>query len=354
MTQGKISPERLSSVQILRGIAALLVVLHHSRNPQGWLFNPLSTTNVLSSGVDMFFVISGFIIYRASLREPPTAFAKRRLIRILPMYALATIATALLYEKYGIFSLEQNTIIQLIKSILFIPYFDQAGTGIFPYLLVGWTLNYEVFFYVIVVFCLTLRINTLVLTSTAIVSFILIGRSFDIHNSAPLTFYSNPVMLEFVFGLVLSATFSSVKSPYAVLLLPLGVALLLISEVYYINRPVSWGIPYTMILAGALSLESVWRNRRTSPANAFLPVLFTRVGDASYSIYLFQFFGIAAAAWTVRHLGFQGYLQFVVFCTTAIIFASVLGLVIHIVIEKPVTRALHTLMLSKNRRHAER
>ena len=302
----------------------------------------------------MFFVISGFIIYRASLRETPTAFSKRRLIRIFPLYAFATIATAVLYEKYGVFDISHDTLVQLIKSLLFIPYFDETGTKIFPYLIVGWTLNYEIFFYGIVTVVLSLRMNTLALTSAAIVTFILVGRVFVVHDSAPLSFYSNPIMLEFVFGLVLSAAFDSTRFPYFVLLLPLGVALLLVSEIYYINRPVSWGIPYAMILAGALSLENVWRNHRTSPANAFLPRLFIRIGDASYSIYLFQFFGIAVAAWIIRQLGFQGYLQFFVFCATAVLFASVLGILIHIVLEKPVTRVLHTLMTSQNRRPAER
>jgi exopolysaccharide production protein ExoZ len=84
--------QELYSIQYLRAVASLSVLAFHLTDRYGG--SPL----VGSSGVDIFFVISGFIMWvtTADRQVTPAEFAKRRIVRIVPNYWIATVATALL------------------------------------------------------------------------------------------------------------------------------------------------------------------------------------------------------------------------------------------------------------------
>ena len=146
----------LNSLQLSRAIAAWLVVYHHYMQgfhnfqwstPAGHFF-----TTVGKFGVDIFFVISGFIMYYTLARGNYTAseFVRRRLLRIVPAYWIATLAfLAVLHVFPSPFtSLFGWNLSSLALSLLFIPHANPAGIGQFPLLTIGWTLNYEMFFYV--------------------------------------------------------------------------------------------------------------------------------------------------------------------------------------------------------------
>jgi exopolysaccharide production protein ExoZ len=81
---------RYASIQYLRAFAVLLVIFHHARNPKPWLHNALQSYTSGEAGVDIFFLISGFIMFTAARNEHYSDFLKRRVIRIMPMYWLAT------------------------------------------------------------------------------------------------------------------------------------------------------------------------------------------------------------------------------------------------------------------------
>jgi exopolysaccharide production protein ExoZ len=111
-----------------------------------------------AAGVDLFFIISGFIIVYAS--EPlfgkpagPQVFFLRRLIRIAPLYWTVTAFFIVLFlaspNGFAATIAASNTSIgAIIASFMFLPFARPDGT-MFPLHSVGWTLNYEVFFYVI-------------------------------------------------------------------------------------------------------------------------------------------------------------------------------------------------------------
>ena len=89
---GAPAPNRqIISLQYLRAVAALLVVFHHVRNPGNGLFNPISHWNFGQAGVDMFFLISGYIMYAVARQERPVRFLQRRIVRIVPLYWIATL-----------------------------------------------------------------------------------------------------------------------------------------------------------------------------------------------------------------------------------------------------------------------
>ena len=157
---------KLLSIQTLRGIAALLVVFLHisfelSSKTNGSIilgFYNLNSFGLL--GVDIFFVISGFIIFWIhgndfQKKNAFQIFFIKRLTRIVPLYWLFTIISALilllipeLFTKGKEFEFTH-----FLTSLLFFPWYNSVGE-IYPILAVGWTLNIEMYFYF--VFALTL------------------------------------------------------------------------------------------------------------------------------------------------------------------------------------------------------
>jgi exopolysaccharide production protein ExoZ len=155
------SSETLSSIQALRAVAALSVLELHitgniSNRPG---FTVTSIDNLIgAAGVDLFFIISGFIMVYAS--EPlfgrpagPQVFFLRRLIRIAPLYwaVSAVFIVFFLVTPNGFattIAASNTSIGTIIASFMFLP-FPRPDGAMLPLLGVGWTLNYEVFFYVI-------------------------------------------------------------------------------------------------------------------------------------------------------------------------------------------------------------
>jgi exopolysaccharide production protein ExoZ len=149
----------ISNLQVLRGLAALAVVFYHT----AFVIPGLQHTDF--QAVCVFFVISGFIM-TCITRETAKAFLAHRLIRIVPLYWIATIFyvtwtrggfssvlgdPSMIYRGPGHFftTNEASLIFETAQSLLFVPRFDDAGAVVFPVLGVGWTLNLEMYFYVL-------------------------------------------------------------------------------------------------------------------------------------------------------------------------------------------------------------
>ncbi|NWG93561.1 MAG: acyltransferase [Parvularculaceae bacterium] len=134
---------QILSIQYLRAIAAVLVVALHStiviRRDYAPEF-PMFTTGEF--GVDIFFVISGFIMWTIAAEKPttPAAFLERRIIRIVPLYWAVTIPTAFISTDAGLtFVLPDPW--SLARSFLFIPEWNEKLAMAAPIVFVGWTLN---------------------------------------------------------------------------------------------------------------------------------------------------------------------------------------------------------------------
>ena len=141
----------LLNVQALRALAAFMVVCVHIQALALMAGAPAKVTEAGNAGVDLFFVISGFIMVFTTGRKPmgPAAFFGARLRRIAPLYWSMTLAVFLVARLAP--SLVQNTptdIGRLVASILFVPELRPDGT-MRPVVFVGWTLNFEMAFYVL-------------------------------------------------------------------------------------------------------------------------------------------------------------------------------------------------------------
>lgn len=285
---------RLDGVQYLRAIAALMVVYFHlvDEIPSYTAFLtavPLIDFDRMRAGVDIFFVISGFIMVVTSSNSKPGEFLLRRAMRIVPLYWILTFAMAvpavalpaILHSRHSL------TFVQFVKSLLFIPFNNpDHGGEIWPVLVPGWTLNLEMYFYVIFAILLIWRpIRGRQITVAATIFVALVALHILTGRLSLAGFYTQPMVLEFACGMVLAYLYGrGVHLPKAV-----SASFILLGFVLILWRGGPWaGIPAVMIVSGAVGLES----RGSIPRWRFAALL----GDASYSIYLTHIF----ALWMVR------------------------------------------------------
>ena len=186
--------EQLISIQYLRALAALMVVLHHAITQNDWLYNPIEGYYAFAWGADIFFVISGFIMYVAARNENHADFLGRRIIRVVPLYWGATFALLAINTHFHIWGINSGDFSHLIKSLFFIPdYSPYHPDMLWPYLIQGWTLNYEMLFYLIFFFGLMVK-RTLIVSNIAILSLFCLGILIE-PQDAILKAYTKPILL---------------------------------------------------------------------------------------------------------------------------------------------------------------
>lgn len=270
----------LTNIQVLRAFAALNVVFFHIIFNAKIYGHPIVFFKFLdgwgSSGVDLFFVISGFVmIYIQHLKQKsPFEFFRDRVFRIVPTYWLFSIFIAiLLIVAPSVFKEMVFSASWLFSSLFFISgVTGQKG----PIIFVGWTIEYEMLFYLlfaISIFSKTLT-KSFLATSLLILSVILI-------------FDAAPIMLEFIFGMAIGWLYVNKTAPAHIALasLILGVASLLLSILFKdsdASRVVMHGIPSAFIVFGCVNIGQMKSN------------ILTKIGDSSYSLYLIQILTIPA------------------------------------------------------------
>jgi peptidoglycan/LPS O-acetylase OafA/YrhL len=275
-------PSRLPSLQVLRFLAAFLVVLFHAG--AGLQIEYGLSSNLFhygASGVDVFFVLSGFIIaYTSDASRGVFYFLKRRVARIVPLYWFLTagvIVIALVMPQ-----LLNSTVVNaetVWKSFLFIPYEKDSGL-LQPILFLGWTLCYEMYFYLVFAGALMAGRQTPWVVCAVISLVVLIGAAWP-EGPVLWRFYSDPITLEFLYGVLLHQLFlrwpllRQGSLPLAAVLC--GVGLVLYAAGVGLPRFLGQGVPAAILVTGFLCLRLP--EGRTV---ALLVVL----GDASYSLYL--------------------------------------------------------------------
>jgi exopolysaccharide production protein ExoZ len=343
----------LTSIQCLRGIAALLVVLSHALQSAGVAFHGQFSAltgffhlrEFGTIGVDIFFVISGFIMVyvnheafgklRASID-----FLARRVIRICPLYWLLTaLLVLLLFVAPRAFNTLTFQPAHVVESFLFIPTMNSAGEY-FPVLVVGWTLSYEMYFYLVFAILLptSLRLS-LVLTAALFVLTTLIG--YWRPPEGPVSFAMfNPILLEFVFGECLALWFlrDRALAPRAAVTLVMLVLAIFIAQIVagplLGSRLVDRGLPSAALVFALVCLE---HHRRLH-----LPAWLKRLGDESYSLYLSHVISMAALSklWVALHL--NHWLPVDIWILLAVVFAVICARLIYQGLERPMTVQLNT------------
>ena len=269
----------IASIQHLRALACMAVVVFHATEDLG---GPL---DIGQTGVDLFFVISGFIMWTlAATREStPKVFLWRRIARIVPLYWLVTLA---IFVKCATApgAATPFTTANLIDSLLFIPYRSDDG-NILPVLYPGWTINYEMFFYMLMTAALFLRSAwRLPVLAATLVGLAVSGAVFHPASAIGQT-YTSAITLEFLFGVVVARLWLAgrrISPRIGAALCGLGLAILGIGYAtlplphYQAWRFLEAGVPALLIVLGALACEAVLPRMR----------LLKSIGDGSYAIYL--------------------------------------------------------------------
>lgn len=295
----------LINIQFLRFAAALAVVVYHAGKhvtatgaDPGWLFRAGEAVGF--AGVDVFFVISGFIMFHTTREAAGTAasmdFLKRRLARIYsgywPFFLLAAIVFAWARPEH----FEESN---LLTSFLLWP------MPLNKVLLdVSWTLTYEMYFYLLFTLLLLLGVRgraPLLAGLVVLIAIINIVRHFLWHDFSPERFYNHsfashflasPFLLEFFAGALLAVGNAKGSARTAGWLLFAGILGFVsagfanvvvydggIEQGYHVvPRVLLFGIPSALILLGLVGLE---RNGHVAPRRFSLDT-----GGASYAIYL--------------------------------------------------------------------
>lgn len=265
------------SIHYLRAVAALMVATYHIFTSFAFMFTGLPYASWLKGGVDIFFVISGFVMVTSTSGRTvaPRAFMADRIFRIVPLYWVATLA--MMGRVSGQWELK-------IKSLLFIPAINPKFGKIDPILEPGWTLNYEMWFYAL--FALTLfarERHRLPLLASLFGMLALAGALTD--GGTLFQFYTRSIILEFIAGMAIARF--SLRAP--AIAVPVGFAMMALLHGQPVDRLISLGLPATLIVAGALNCEE------KLPDWAWARLL----GSASYAIYLFHLMtlGFVIAIW---------------------------------------------------------
>ena len=277
--------KRLRSIQILRAVAAMAVAAFHACQ---WSQLDFALG---AAGVDVFFVISGLVLWLAAEARPqtPGGFLLARLERVAPLYWAATLAAAAIALRWPqALPIVHPEPRHLLLSLLFAPHLGPGGDP-FPLLPTGWTLTYEAFFYAAFALALAApRDRRLQVLSGLLVAASLIG--FGYHRW--YTLLANPLLLEFLAGVGLARLWAAGRIRRAPIgsgpaLVGAGLVILAGLQLSGLRddfwRPFWWGPPAAMIVAGALKLEADGRL-----GQGFARRGLEAVGDASYSLYLVQ------------------------------------------------------------------
>jgi exopolysaccharide production protein ExoZ len=266
----QIKSSSFASIQVLRAIAALAVALFH----EGALKIGYAGRRRL---LCHFRFYNGF---NRRERQRCWLFSKR-FFRIVPLYWAVTLSMCLISLSPNAFRKFTFDFSSLAKSLLFIPYFDRSGE-IEPLIAPGWTLNYEMFFYL--VFTLGLAVRRPFMASHVVIAILVGWGLLATPSDAILQTYTNPLLLEFSAGLglaQLSPHYDSLlgKALFisGILLFAFG-AIVDVSEGRTLLRAIELGAPSLLLVSGAVIMERAGCWPRIS--------ILERIGDASYSFYL--------------------------------------------------------------------
>lgn len=324
----------IDSIQALRAFAAIYVVFYHAAiklDSVSWI------SNAGKSGVDLFFIISGFVITLTIANKPQIVvkdFVLKRLIRIVPLYwALTFLFSAILFLMPSVFQSYSFDIIHTVKSLLFVP------QSIKPVVYTGWTLVFEMYFYLMFAVFLLLfgKRAPLVCCIFLLLSFFT-GLTTPLPDNPFIQLITSSLLIEFGVGCALCVAYVKgvrIESSIVILLLTIGGLLFWLMNGQ--QRVLSYGLPWALIFfAIVFSKRPLLKNKT-----------FSFLGDCSYSIYLVHVFTLPFIHLIVNRVMAisSEYILVSLFLYTVVGVAS--GVVCYLILEKPMTRLTQKLLLGR-------
>lgn len=291
---------KIQSIHYLRGIAAFLVVCFHARQMLDGVLGVKDLGNFLflngQAGVDLFFIISGFIIAYSTHEEgrsSPRAFIIRRFFRVYPVFIISLLLCYLVVniaKPIDLFSLLKSALLVHTNYTLHGPFFG------YNILYTAWTLTYELYFYLIFVFAISINhyhrvliASTLLLVPGIILQVVFNGTvslSGDMSLSGTsypaLNFFASPMMIEFIYGMLLYKFATKINIPrHSPIILFTSISFVFIC--YFSNYrigsgPLNYGVWGLALMIGLMLYEQSHKIGMSKLLNT--------LGNISYSLYL--------------------------------------------------------------------
>jgi exopolysaccharide production protein ExoZ len=291
---------KLLSIQYIRGGAAVIVLCAH-----GSPGLPQEVVTKMGLALDFFFIISGFLfVVISDERTRPMQFFIERMLRIVPLYFVLTSACfVLIYSGILVPVLSPFALVAgvphwdwsfFVRSILFIPSQSPFEPDLNPLIPQGWTLNYEVMFYILFSAALLVRRRLVVPAMTLLCgALVLVG--ILVQGGPAFRFWTSPIIFEFVFGMWAGVAwqrgwdFRRLFGWFVLAWIPLT----LVTDQFFVGWPFHpermGAFPDLLIVLGFFLFLVAW-DRRPGGVPEIKPLRL--IGDAGYSIYLFHFIPI--------------------------------------------------------------
>jgi len=343
--------ERLENIQALRGVAALMVLFAHVKEAEsdyggaGLLLPHNLYMGVV--GVDLFFLISGFVMTHVALSGARGASAGQRFLynraaRIYPTYWAATLLLMLLYAGKLFFFAEETPFPNPVATFLLTP------SPFYPLLPVGWTLVHEMYFYAIFTLFIFWKGGKLPLFLTAWAAIIIGALAFDRFNlNAWTKVVFNPLTFEFLIGALIAMIVRRGFTRFALPALIAGAAIFTIQTLFlddglypsvmgqFALRAAIFAPPFALVLYGAAALEK--------SKGALAPRWLRKAGDASYSLYLIHVPAFLVVGKLISISLPDTRLDNVVLIAAFTASALIAGFALHKFVERPLLKATKKL-----------
>ena len=314
----------LNNLQLLRAFAALNVVLFHAIGGSTSYSYETKFISVLegwgANGVDIFFVISGFVMLFTQLDNKRSVkdFLLLRAIRIVPIYWLLTLLVIAIYIVAPF--VFRETAISIKWALASLGFLSNVLVEKSPIVTVGWTLEWEMLFYLVFGLSLWFRSWTTSLFTTCVV---LLGVAF---------ITANFILVEFIAGLCIALLYKRYGyQRYGMFSLFLGAILLSLSlfdsvKLLIDSRVILWGLPSIFIVYGVICSPQI-----ESKIGKLL-------GDASYSIYLIQMLSLPVYYKFLSILNVRMNNDLLVI--VCLIATAIGGVTLYLLVEKPMINFL--------------
>ncbi|MGS2872605.1 acyltransferase family protein [Enterobacter huaxiensis] len=345
--------QKIYSIHYIRGIASILVILYHFRGNLNGIYAQSNLGDLLFGrggiGVDLFFVLSGFIIAFSTKKSTGSIdFIFKRVFRIYPVY----LACMLLMLTLPSFHLDGN----FLKSLFFIHLDYQYTAPVFGYAFIfaAWTLTYEIIFYAL--FCISQTLShkyrTIICSLTIVLVVVLLQAIFNDNisffgnatispgtDSEPsiLKILASPMMIEFVYGMLIFHIYEFLSKHSTAIskmhIKAICVAGITFSIICYMtgyltySGPIGAGLIAAILFISVLSIESLYGSFRSNVLNL--------LGNLSYSMYLSHVFVIRFVQAYGKDIDFIRYTSGFSRIIFMLMLTVLISYVLYHIVEKP-------------------
>lgn len=359
--------KRIDTIQLIRGIGALMICLFHLKGLLNSSTSHFGTTYFGGGaiGVSLFFIISGFILVYSTQKSDGSKlyvknFIVKRLIRIIPLYYVMVLFWVFAYDRnLDYFHKDYTT---LVNTLCFVPIFDSPVGPSYgmPPLKVGWALNYEIFFYFIFAISLFMKrfrwvvlfaifFGLVILLPLILKGFVSFNPAFNYkYDLLYLSLMTNPMMIYFAIGVVLGLLYKSnflIKPKWiqtSLLILSIGLFLM----IYFRVSPFIENFFINLSICCFLIFALLFFNK---DKGIRVPSLFVYLGDMSYSLFLIHPIIVIVLPRFIRFIGYGGKLGGTTYFFILMIIIFMLSILSYELFEKRLLKRMAKILTTIER-----